>query len=123
MSIRYVQGEARAVDTDSGEYLKSTFYHRDHPFRGYTVHAADGSEIITANLRQEAIDLSGDGRTGLYNIDVVEIEDRSEGRSSKITSEDAPAAQKLARFIRVFLLDHPGKEASVEIRFDLASGA
>jgi len=123
MPIQYVQGESRAADTETGEYLVTKFWHYQHPTRDYSLYSADGRKLFTATVKQEAIDLSGDGRVGLYKLDVLRIEEFAADESSSfLTDEDSPVARKLSRFVEVFLSDHPGMQASVEIEFHLEDG-
>lgn len=123
MAIRYAQGEARAVDTETGEYLVTKFWHYQHPTRDYSLYTADGQKIFTATVKQKAIDLSGDGRVGMYKVDVLRIaEFLSDGSCSFMADENSPIADKFSRFLRVFLLDHPGMQGSLEIEFNLENG-
>jgi len=123
MAIRYAQGEMRAVDSDSGEYLTTEFVHRHHPTRNYTIHAADGSKLVTATAQQKDVDLSGDGRVGIHKVNVLLLEEWSGGTASIVTDEHSDAAQKLARFLEVFFMDHPDKRPTIsfEIKFNLGT--
>ena len=123
MAIRYAQGEKRAVDSRSGEYLTTEFIHRNHPTRNYSIYAADGSKLLTATAEAYDVDVSGDGRVGIHKVNVLFIEECSEGHSSIIVDEHSPSAQKLARFIHVFLMDHPDMRPTIttEIGFNLGA--
>jgi hypothetical protein len=121
MAIRYAQGEKRAVDSDSGEYLTTEFIHRDHPTRNFSIYAADGTTLLTAIVEWNDVDVSGDGRVGIHQINVLFIEEWNDERSSVVVDEHSLSAQKLARFIYVFLMDHPGMRPTIttEITFNL----
>ena len=72
-----------------------------------------------ATVQQEAIDLNGDGKVGLYKIRVVRIRILSgDGEWTDVYDGSSGIAQKMANFIAAYCLDHPGR-LSAEIAFDL----
>jgi len=123
MTIRYEQGQSRAVDTETGEYFVTKFWHYQHPTRDYSLYAPDDRKIFTATVRQDVVDVSPDGHSGTYKIDVLRLtEFHPDGSASVVTDERSPIADKFSRFLRVFLLDHPGMQAGLDIEFHLETG-
>ena len=123
MTIRYEQGQSRAVDTETGEYFVTKFWHYQHPTRDYSLYAPDDRKIFTATVKQDVVDVSADGHSGTYKVDVLRIEEFSQdGSTSFVTDERSPILDKFRRFLRVFLLDHRGMQAALTIEFQLENG-
>ena len=123
MPIRYVQGQARAVDTETGEYFVTKFWHYQNPTRDYSLYTSDDRKVFTATVTQDVVDVSADGHSGTYKVDALRIEEfHPDGSTSFVTDERSPIADKFSRFLRVFLLDHPGMQAALEIAFHLENG-
>jgi hypothetical protein len=111
---------SRAVDRETGEYLESYRLHWQHPTIDYLLHSADGTTTGTATVQQEAVDLSGDGKVGLYKVRILDIRQASaDGSWTEISDPASSSAGRFPPFIAAFLVDqHPARH-SVEITFDL----
>jgi len=80
--------------------------------------AADGSYGSKGTVMSDEMSASG-----TYKVDVLRIEEfHPDGSTSFVTDERSPIADKFSRFLRVFLLDHPGMQAALEIAFHLENG-
>jgi len=127
--IRFERGEpspdgrrSRAVDRETGEYVEFFVPHWQDSTRDYSLYLADGTKICTATVQQEALDLSGDFKVGLYKVRILSIRQPAADRSwREITDPASPVGQKLAHFIAAFWLDNPARH-SVAITFDLGGG-
>jgi hypothetical protein len=126
-SIRYQRGDpliaerrSRAVDRETGDYVQWDLPHWQSSTSHYRLYSADGTLICDSTVQQENLDLSGDGQVGLYKVTVLRIAQASaDGTWPEITDASSPIAQKLARFIAAFLVDHAPARHSAEITFDL----
>jgi len=123
--IRFQRGDAlegrrsRAVDRDTGDYVEWELPHWQAIDSYYHLYSADGTKACLATVQQESIDLSGDGKVGLYKVRVIRIAvARADGSWSEIADASAPIAQRLAQFIAALWLDNPARH-SAEITFDL----
>jgi hypothetical protein len=88
------------------------------------LYSAGGTKISTATVEQETVDLSGDGKVGLYKVRVLTIlELSSDGSWLQVADGSSPVAQKFARFIAAFLVDRLPARHSAEITFDLRKEA
>ena len=124
--IRYERGDpppegksSRAVDRRSGEYVEFHVPHWQDPTRNYFLFSADGTKIGSAVVQQDVVDVSGDGKVGLYKVRVIEIRHLSDNGAWVVVDDaSSPIAQKLAGFIAALWLDNPGQH-SAEISFDL----
>jgi len=123
--IRFQRGDvregrkSRAVDRDTGDYVEWELPHWQAIDSYYHLYSADGTKTCLATVQQASIDLSGDGKVGLYKVKVIHVAAASaDGSWSEIADASAPIAQKLAQFIAALWLDNPARH-SAEITFDL----
>lgn len=120
MPIHYVPDQNRALDPETGEYLVTRYIHYQNPTEDFLLYSADDRLILKASIAQDAIPLSPDRKTGMFTIDIFEIVTfLNDGSPVLETSSQSPAAQKLRQFVNAFLLDRPGRTATVEFRFYL----
>jgi hypothetical protein len=125
--IRFERGDvlegrrSRAVDRDTGDYVECELPHWQAIDSYYHLYSADGTKACLATVQQESIDLSGDGKVGLYKVKVIRIAvARTNDSCSEIADASAPIAQRLAQFIAALWLDNPARH-SAEITFDLGA--
>jgi hypothetical protein len=126
--IRFQRGDlasggkrrSRAVDRETSEYVERELPHWRSSTSYYRLFSADSTKICSSTVQQETVDLSGDGNVGLYKVRFLGIHQASaDGSWSEVTDATAPIAQKLARFVAAFLVDHLPARHSAEITFDL----
>lgn len=105
MTICFDLKNYRATDDKTGEYLEQAFHHWQEPTWIYRLCSSKGDKLLSAEVKQTAIDTRGDGTVGLVDASVVRVlSPRADGPWKDIVDEQDPAVQRLLDFLRVQLL-------------------
>ena len=104
MAIRYDREHRRAIDDETGEYLVQGEFYYGAPTRTFLIHASDGSEICSAEVKRRDIDTRGDSTVGLVTIDIVSMRFRgNDGIFVSVKDSTSPVIQKFSSLLGVLI--------------------